>query len=406
VQRALSFEDMGISGVTVRICLVYDCLFPHTVGGAERWYRSLAERLAADGHQVTYLTLRQWDRGTDPAVPGVEVRIVGPRMALYSGPGQRRVLPPLVFGAGVLVHLLRYGRRYDVVHTCSFPYFSLLAAAAAAPAGRYRLAADWFEVWSREYWREYLGQPGGDIGWLVQRLCARVRQRAFCFSRLYAERLRAEGLRGEITMLAGAYDGPLETSPVADTEPLVVFAGRHIPEKRVPAIVPAMVELRARLPSVRAKIFGDGPERAAVQQKVAELGLLDAIDVPGFVETEVVERAIGHALCMLLPSRREGYGLVVVEAAGRGTPSVVVAGDDNAAVELIVEGENGFVAASSSAEDLAAAIFAVHEAGPALRRSTSMWFWQNVERMSLRRSLEIVLGVYADRGQTGCQRRR
>ena len=36
---------------------------PYTVGGAERWYRSLAERLAREGHDVTYLTLRQWDRG-------------------------------------------------------------------------------------------------------------------------------------------------------------------------------------------------------------------------------------------------------------------------------------------------------------------------------------------------------
>ncbi len=117
----------------MRICLVYDCLFPHTVGGAERWYRSLAERLAADGHEVTYLTLRQWDRGAPHGVKGVDVRVVGPRMKLYSGPGQRRILPPLVFGAGVLWHLARHGRRYDVVHTSSFPYFSLLAAALVAP---------------------------------------------------------------------------------------------------------------------------------------------------------------------------------------------------------------------------------------------------------------------------------
>ena len=51
-------------------------------------------------------------------------------MALYAGPGRRRILPPLVFGLGVLWHLLRHGRRYDVVHTASFPYFSLLAAGA------------------------------------------------------------------------------------------------------------------------------------------------------------------------------------------------------------------------------------------------------------------------------------
>ena len=74
----------------MRVCLVYDCLYPHTVGGAERWYRNLGERLAADGHEVTYLTLRQWDRGADPGVDGVDVRAVGPRMGLYARPGRRR----------------------------------------------------------------------------------------------------------------------------------------------------------------------------------------------------------------------------------------------------------------------------------------------------------------------------
>ncbi len=66
---------------------------------------------------------------------------------------------------------------------------------------------------------------------------------------------------------------------------------------------------------------------------------------------------------MLLPSRREGYGLVVIEAASRGTPSVVVAGPDNAAVELVDDGVNGFVAASASPEDLAAAIVRVSDGG-------------------------------------------
>jgi glycosyltransferase involved in cell wall biosynthesis len=139
----------------MRVCLVYDCLFPHTVGGAERWYRDLAERLVADGHEVTYLTLRQWERGEQAQIDS-RVRVVsaGPRMALYTAGGRRRTLPPLVFGMGVLLHLLREGRRYDVVHTCSFPYFSLLAAAALRSLMGFGLVVDWFEVWSRCYLRD------------------------------------------------------------------------------------------------------------------------------------------------------------------------------------------------------------------------------------------------------------
>jgi glycosyltransferase involved in cell wall biosynthesis len=378
----------------MRICLIYDCMFPYTVGGAERWYRNLAERLAADGHTVTYLTLRQWDRGVEPDLGGVEVRIVGPRMVLYAASGRRRILPPLVFGLGVLWHLLRHGGRYEVVHTASFPYFSLLAAALARRRRRYRVMVDWHEVWTRSYWREYLGRISGDIGWLVQWLCVRVPQRAFCFSRLQAAHLHEEGLVGEVTILPGEYAGPLEPREVRAPEPLVLFAGRHIPEKQVSAIPAAIQRARKHLPQLRGLILGDGPERARTQSLVRELGLEDVVGVPGFVATLVVEEAMASALCLLLPSRREGYGMVVIEAAAAGTPSIVVAGADNAALELVDEGVNGFVAPSASPEDLARVILRVHDAGMAMRQSTAEWFARNGVRLSLSHSLEIVLEAY------------
>jgi glycosyltransferase involved in cell wall biosynthesis len=376
----------------VRICLVYDCLFPHTVGGAERWYRNLAERLSADGHHVTYITLRQWARAEGADVPGVDVRAVGPRMGLYARAGRRRILPPLVFGIGVLWHLLVHGGRYDAVHTASFPYFSVLAATAARPLRRFKLVVDWHEVWSREYWREYLG-PAGGAGWWVQALCARARQRAFCFSRLHAARLREIG-GPEAELLEGEYAGALERPEPQPADPLVVFAGRHIPEKNVPALLPAVAVARRRLPDLRCEIFGDGPERNEVARLVAESRLGKVVALRGFAPSGEVSAALRRALCMVLPSRREGYGLIVVEAAAAGVPSVVVDGPDNAATELVEEGVNGFVARSDSADDLADAIIRVSEAGPAIRESTADWFERNAERLSLEASLERVLASY------------
>jgi glycosyltransferase involved in cell wall biosynthesis len=374
----------------VRVCLVYDCLFPHTVGGAERWYRGVAERLAAEGHEVTYLTLRQWDRGADPGVPTVDVITAGPRLALYTRSGRRRIGPPLVFGLGVFLHLARHGRRYDVVHTASFPYFSLLAAGFLRRWGRFRLVVDWHELWTRAYWRDYLGRAGGWVGWRVQRACVRIPQRAFCFSRLHAGRLGAEGLRGEVTVLEGEYAGAgPQVEGYVDPGP-VVFAGRHIPEKRVPALIPAL----ARLPGLRAEIYGDGPERELVLSLIRSHDLAARVSAPGFVPHEQVDAALRSALCLVLPSRREGYGLVVVEACAAGTPAVVVADPDNAASELIEEGVNGFVAASDSPEDLAAAIVRVREGGAALRASTAEWYRANARRLSLEDSLERVAEAY------------
>ncbi len=379
----------------MRVCLVYDCLFPHTVGGGERWYRNVAERLAADGHEVTYLTLRQWERGGKPDLDKrIKVVIAGPKMALYTDSGRRRILPPLVFGAGVLWHLLRNRSSYDVVHTCAFPYFSLLAAALVRPLAGFELVVDWFEVWSRSYWRDYLGGVGGRVGDLVQKMCVRVPQKAFCFSELHAERLREEGLRGQVTVLRGMYDGGTEPTEAIPADPVVLFAGRLIPEKQAPLGVAAIAVAQRRVPGLEGEFLGDGPERAALEAAIVEHGLSATVKALGFADAATVDSEMRRALCMLLPSRREGYGMVVVEAAARGTPSVVVAGEDNAATELIVPGVNGMIATGSDPEAIADAIVAVHEAGIELRRSTSAWFAENAQKLALESSLRTVLESY------------
>jgi glycosyltransferase involved in cell wall biosynthesis len=372
---------------------VYDCLFPHTVGGAERWYRNLAARLADSGHEVTYVTLRQWGRSENPDFGGVRVLAVGPRMPLYVR-GRRRILPPLVFGLGTLAHLVRHRRRYDIVHTASFPYFSLLAAGLVRPISSFRVVVDWHEVWTREYWQEYLGPLGGRVGWAVQSLCLQIPQRAFCFSRLHERRLHEGGFRGELAVLEGEYSGSPASSVPRPAESIVVFAGRHIPEKRVDSLVPAIALARTRIPDLRAIIFGDGPDRAKVLALIGAHSLEGVVEAPGFVEETRVEQALASSLCLVLPSRREGYGLVLLEAMAKGTPVIVVSGPDNAAAELVVDGRNGFVAASASAEDIAGAIVRARSAGQALRESTLVWFESNAGRLSLEGSLEAVVSSY------------
>jgi glycosyltransferase involved in cell wall biosynthesis len=381
--------------LAVQVCIVYDCLYPYTIGGAERWYRNLAERLAGAGHDVMILTLRQWERGEEPNVPGVRVVAVGPRMSLYTGSGRRRTLPPLIFGIGVLSHLLRHGRRYEVVHTASFPYFSLLAAALAQRRARFRIVVDWHEVWTQAYWKEYLGSFAGRIGWWIQERCLQVPQRAFCFSKLHERRLHELRLRGELTRLEGQYTGEVASEP-RPARPVAVFAGRLIPEKRAAAIPPAIAMAREQVPDLRAEIYGDGPERERILREITSLGLDGAVTAPGFVDTDVLEEARATALCLVLPSAREGYGLVVLEAVARGVPVVVAAGPDNAAIELVEDGVNGAVAPSAAHEDLASAIVRVQEAGPELRRSTLDWFRRNAKRLSLESSLVTVLKTYGD----------
>jgi glycosyltransferase involved in cell wall biosynthesis len=384
----------------LRICIVYDCLYPWTIGGAEHWYRSLAEGLAKTGHEVTYLTLRQWRSDYSPRLPGVRVVPVGPPMPLYAN-GRRRLLPPLRFGLGVLLHLGRFGRNYDVVHTASFPYFSLLAAGTLRRAMGYALVADWWEVWTDAFWQAYLGRIGGRVGACVQRSCARLSHRARAASAMQANRLSGLGHKGDVEVVPGVWPGAeLAGGGVMTPDPVVVYLGRLVPDKRVEAIPAALAVARQAIPELRALVFGDGPSRSRVMHMADACGVRDVVEMPGFVDDQRLDEALRRALCLVLPSRREGFGLAVLDAVSRGVPVVTVRDPDNAATELVIPGVNGAIADGPTPSQLAAAIVEVAQMGAALRHATSAWWSANAIRFRAETGIASVISCYRDERKT------
>ena len=173
--------------------------------------------------------------------------------------------------------------------------------------------------------------------------------------------------------------------------PYLLFVGRHILDKRLTVIPPALALARREVPGLRAVIAGDGPETDALRRAIAAEHLEDAVDVVGRVDDATLAGLRTGAAVLVNPSSREGFGLVVAEAAAAGVPTVVVTGPDNAAADLIKPGVIGFIAASADPTALADAIVAAVRGGEELRASTAEWFERERVTRGLSASVDELL---------------
>ncbi len=374
------------------VCLVYDCLFPLTHGGAERWYRVLGERLVNAGSTVTYLTRRQWTT-ENPVWPGVEIVAVSGASELYDAEGTRRTAPALSFGGGTFWWMVRHRRQYDAVVVANFPFFSLLAVRGALIGSGTPVFVDYHEVWSSKYWRSYAGRLTGTFGSLVQKLCIEVTRFAQVFTPESARRLRSQGFRGDVAVLAGLLPGDPIRNAATLTQPegpMVLYVGRHVKHKGVRLLPEILAAAQASLPDLKMVVVGGGPERADVESDMHRLGLADAVLFTGTVSDEELQQLYEQASCTILPSFREGYGIVVAESMSAGTPVVVADNPENLATALVEPGVNGLVV-EPSVRGMAQGVVSAIVAGDSLRHSTREWSAQFSATKSIDRSADEML---------------
>lgn len=348
----------------MRVAIVYDAVFPYVKGGAERRYYELALRLAARGHDVHWYGMHYWDGPAEERRDGVSYHGVCRPLPLYTESGRRSILQALVFGLACL-KLLR--RRHDVIDCCGFPFFSLFSARLAVALRGGMLVSTWHEVWGAAYWKAYLGRLGV-AGAAVERLAARIPHLIVAVSKATAERLAGDLRRGGTvrTLPNGVDAAHIEGIAGSHQSYDIAYAGRLCDFKHLELLVEALPAVLARRPSATCLIIGDGPHRQTLEKYTAEAGVADAVTFAGFVEDQSNFYGMLKACRVFaLPSRREGFGIVVLEANAAGLPVVVVDHPDNHARDLIGD-SNGEVVVPDAAA-LAEAILRLLGEEPGLR---------------------------------------
>ncbi|REJ20479.1 MAG: N-acetyl-alpha-D-glucosaminyl L-malate synthase BshA [Paenibacillaceae bacterium] len=140
----------------------------------------------------------------------------------------------------------------------------------------------------------------------------------------------------------------LRNEYAAPGEKVLMHISNFRPVKRVGDVIDVFARVNAKLPS-RLLLVGEGPELSKIQWQVESLGLEDRVTFLG--KQDDVAQVISVADLLLLPSEKESFGLVALEAMACGVPTIgSLAGG---IPELVAHGTTGFLAPVGDTEQMA-----------------------------------------------------
>jgi glycosyltransferase involved in cell wall biosynthesis len=171
-------------------------------------------------------------------------------------------------------------------------------------------------------------------------------------------------------------------TPPTSAAPTVLAVARMYPRKRLDDLLRAAVALRTRIPHLRVRIVGEGPESARLRALARQLGLGDTVTFLGEIARQALAVEYVGADCFCLPTVQEGFGIVFTEAMAAGLP--VVACRAAAVPEVVEDGRTGLLVSPRSPEELGMALEKVLTSG-ALRRELGEGGRRRVEAFDLDR---------------------
>jgi glycosyltransferase involved in cell wall biosynthesis len=310
-------------------------------GGAEIHLREIFSRIAASGHEVTWLT-SGW-RGADrkAALGAMEVHRTGSR---YT------------FGLASILYYRRNlaSRPFDIVVE------ALNKVPVYAPAwSRHPVVLLVHHLFGATAFRE-ASPPLAAITWLLERPIPRI----YTSSPVQAisESTRSDLVdRGvppsHVTVIHPGVDldffRPASSPTRADT-PTFLYLGRLRRYKSVDLILRALARLRADGLDAHLVIAGKGDDEARLRSITAELRLADRVHFTGYVSESDKRDLFRSSWANVFVSPKEGWGITNLEAAACGTATI--ASDSPGLRESVLHARTGLLVPHGDIESLASAL--------------------------------------------------
>jgi glycosyltransferase involved in cell wall biosynthesis len=283
----------------VLLCNWKDMKHP-AAGGAEVYTHEVLRRWAAAGHEVTQFSAAVDGRPESEEMDGVRIVRGGSRLGVYWS--ARRFVARQPRGTFDVVIDEVNTRPFGVARDPGAPGVALIHQVA------------------REMWFHELPLPLAAVGRYVLEpawLRAYRDVPVLTVSESSRASLYEYGLRQVSVVPVGVDVDPRSDAPVKEERPTVLFVGRLVASKRIDHALAAFAKLRARMPDAQLRVVGTGPLEKRLRA-IAGAGVV----FHGRVSADEKLDLMGRAHVLVVTSVREGWGLVVDEAAAMGTPSI------------------------------------------------------------------------------------
>jgi glycosyltransferase involved in cell wall biosynthesis len=292
-------------------------------GGSERYLERVAFGLAERGYCITICCSAYPGAAADEMVRGVRFRRRGNDLTVrwYA-----------------LLLMLRVSADLVVDVQNGLPFLSRLFVRCPVVVLVHHL--------HREQWRLLFGPVVGRIGWWIESwLGPRVYRRCRYVTVSQATRrgLARLGIpQSRTVVIHNGLDAAPAVAVARSPEPRLVAVSRLVPHKRLEHAIEAVARLRARWPSLRLEIIGQGAWHDRLRAYAATQGVADAVDLRGWLPEEGKHAVLARSWVHLCPSVKEGWGVVVIEAAAHGVPTVAYRSAGGVA-ESVRHGDTGLL---------------------------------------------------------------
>ncbi|KGN32543.1 glycosyl transferase family 1 [Knoellia sinensis KCTC 19936] len=274
-------------------------------GGAEKYLVTVARGLAAKGHRVIFRTAAYPGGLPHEVVDGVHYVRKGGRFDIYA--------------RSVVSHLIK---KYDVDVVVDVqngvPYLSPLTWRGPVVNLVHHV--------HKEQWPVLFGPRLSHAGWWLESKLAPLVYRRTPYVAVSESTRRELGGLGiapdRIEVIHNGTDAvPLDDTP-RSLNPSLIVLGRLVPQKRVEIAMRAVAELSHDYPDITLDVVGSGWSLPHLEDIARDLGVEKHVTFHGHVSEEEKHELLARAWVHAMPSLKEGWGLVVVEAGVHGTPTV------------------------------------------------------------------------------------